>query len=303
MIGCPTLILCYHRVADGVQNPFHLCVSPTNFASHLEVLRKKADLTTLDTIGRPSRRPRVVVTFDDGYADNLLNAVPIADRLGVPLTIYVTSGMIGDRRGFWWDRLANMILREWSARVDFSVSVGDRRIAFKLGGEVPSKSVLDQVHRLLRPMPSADIDAVLESIGVQLGVDTSAPIDARPLTLDELGTLGRAAHVTIGAHTMDHVLLRAQTEDVQRRTIESSKRSLEAQLDRPIQHFAYPFGGVDSFDERTVNIARDAGFATATTTLPGSVGRLPDPYRLRRRLSMDWKRGRFRVQIARWGMA
>jgi hypothetical protein len=31
-----TLILCYHRVAEVVEDPFHLCVRPDNFAAHLE---------------------------------------------------------------------------------------------------------------------------------------------------------------------------------------------------------------------------------------------------------------------------
>ena len=36
-----------------------------------------------------------MVTFDDGYSDNLNNALPIADSKGVPLTVFVTSGLLG----------------------------------------------------------------------------------------------------------------------------------------------------------------------------------------------------------------
>jgi len=35
-----TLILCYHRVAEGVEDPFYLCVRPDNFAAHLEELSR-----------------------------------------------------------------------------------------------------------------------------------------------------------------------------------------------------------------------------------------------------------------------
>ena len=35
-----TLILCYHRVAEGVEDPFYLCVSPGNFAAHLEEMSR-----------------------------------------------------------------------------------------------------------------------------------------------------------------------------------------------------------------------------------------------------------------------
>ena len=39
-----TLILCYHRVAEGVEDPYHLCVRPGNFAAHLEELSKAREL-------------------------------------------------------------------------------------------------------------------------------------------------------------------------------------------------------------------------------------------------------------------
>ena len=48
------------------------------------------------------------MTFDDGYADNLINAVPIAEAKGVPVTIFVTSGVLGSHSGFWWDRLGTL---------------------------------------------------------------------------------------------------------------------------------------------------------------------------------------------------
>jgi peptidoglycan/xylan/chitin deacetylase (PgdA/CDA1 family) len=75
-----TLILCYHRVAEGVEDPFYLCVSPGNFAAHLEEMSRAREPSTLADVAVPSRRPRVVVTFDDGYRDNLTNALPIAER-------------------------------------------------------------------------------------------------------------------------------------------------------------------------------------------------------------------------------
>jgi hypothetical protein len=57
-----TLILCYHRVAEGVEDPFYLCVRPDNFAAHLEELSRSREPSTLADVSAPSRRPRVVVT-------------------------------------------------------------------------------------------------------------------------------------------------------------------------------------------------------------------------------------------------
>src|SRR5690348_11092144 len=104
-----TLILCYHRVAEGVEDPSFLCVSPANFAAHLEELSRAREPSTLADVSVPPHRPRVVVTLDDGYLDNLTTALPIAESKGVPITVFVTSGILGNHKGFWWDRLGTLL--------------------------------------------------------------------------------------------------------------------------------------------------------------------------------------------------
>ena len=60
--------------------------------------------------GKSQYRP-LVVTFDDGYADNLYNAKPLLERYEIPATIFLTSGCIGQNREFWWDELDRMLLQ------------------------------------------------------------------------------------------------------------------------------------------------------------------------------------------------
>jgi hypothetical protein len=52
-----TLILCYHRVAEGVEDPFYLCIRPDNFAAHLEEVSRAREPSTLADVSVPSRRP------------------------------------------------------------------------------------------------------------------------------------------------------------------------------------------------------------------------------------------------------
>ena len=44
----------------------------------------------------------ICLTFDDGYRDNYTLAYPLLKRLGVPFTIYVTTGFIDNRSPMWW---------------------------------------------------------------------------------------------------------------------------------------------------------------------------------------------------------
>ena len=81
---CKALILLYHGIAEVGSDPWSLFVTPQHFAEHLEVLRKHARPMRLrrlaQAFGNVSLASRsVVVTFDDGYANNLHNARPLLE--------------------------------------------------------------------------------------------------------------------------------------------------------------------------------------------------------------------------------
>ena len=100
-------ILLYHRVADEPLDPQLLCVSPAHFDEHLQVLRRCCRPMRLGSLASryrfglaPDRA--AVVTFDDGYADNLIGATPILERNDIPATVFVASGSVGKSAEFWW---------------------------------------------------------------------------------------------------------------------------------------------------------------------------------------------------------
>ncbi len=294
-----TLILCYHRVAEGVEDPFHLCVSPGNFAAHLEEMSRAREPSTLADVSVPSRRPRVVVTLDDGYRDNLTNALPIAESKGVPITIFVTSGILGNHSGFWWDRLGTLLRSRPPHMTEIDLPVGGRNVRLPLGSS-GIRADLDSVRSHLLPLRVIEIERALDAVSEQWQVGSAPPADAGTLTPQDLRQLAASDIVTIAAHTADHVRLRDRSAREQQDTIADSKGELERSIGRAVSHFAYPFGGRDDFDDRSVNAVRSAAFDTACTTIPGTARSSTDPYRLPRRLVMDWGRLRFRVQMQRW---
>ncbi len=294
-----TLILCYHRIAEGVEDPFRLCVHPENFAAHLEELTRSREPCSLSSLSTPSSRPRVVVTFDDGYNDNLGNALPIAEAKGVPITVFVTSGMLGDKNGFWWDRLAALLRSRPKGANEISLPIGTSTVSIPIGAR-GFRADLAAVHSHLVPLPIPEIERALDSMAAQWSAPSTAPPDARALTPDECLELAEAESVTIGAHTVDHVRLRGRAGEDQLRTITDSKKELEQLLNREVSHFAYPFGRFGDFDDGSVDAVRLAGFETACTTLPGTTTALTDRHLLPRRLVMNWGRLRFRAQLQRW---
>ena len=290
-----TLILCYHRVAEGVEDPFYLCVSPDHFAAHLEAISRAREPSTLADISVPSRRPRVVVTLDDGYRDNLTNALPIAAAKGVPITVFVTSGILGNHHGMWWDRLGTLL----RSRPPHVTDIDLPTVRLPLGSS-GLRADLDSVRRHLLPLPVTEIERALDAVSEQWQVSSAPAPDAKTLTPEDLRQLAASDIVTIGAHTVDHVRLRDRPAREQQDTISGSKAELEQSIGRAVSHFAYPFGHRDDFDDRSVDAVRSAAFDTACTAIPGTARSSTDPYRIPRRLVMDWGRLRFRAQMQRW---
>ncbi len=109
------IVLLYHRVAELESDAQWLAVTPERFAAQMDLLRSRYRVVSLRELThclREERVPRnaVVVTFDDGYADNLHNAKPILKRYGIPATVFVCTSGIQGRREFWWDELERLLL-------------------------------------------------------------------------------------------------------------------------------------------------------------------------------------------------
>ncbi len=109
------LIFLYHRVAELESDPFEQALTPQRFEEHVEVLKKYAhpiSLTGLFAALSAGRVPRrsVVITFDDGYADNLYTAMPILEKHGVPATVFVSTSPVRTQTEFFWDTLERIFL-------------------------------------------------------------------------------------------------------------------------------------------------------------------------------------------------
>ncbi len=101
-------ILLYHRIAKVSNDPVMLCVSPENFEKHIIFLKEKYKIIPLLELSnkitnKTLEGDELAITFDDGYKDNLTNALPILEKYNIPATIFVTTSQIGEKASFEWD--------------------------------------------------------------------------------------------------------------------------------------------------------------------------------------------------------
>lgn len=217
-----------------------------------------------------SHRPSpffVVLTFDDGYRDNLDHAWPVLGRHQVPWTMFVTPGFADRTARLWWLELEEAI----RVLPRFSLDWPGGGFSARTGTDTEKQLALARLYWRLRKGPEEILLAAISDLGRQAGIDPVALVERECLPWEVLRSLAGAPGVTIGAHTLSHPMLAKHPEEVARLEIAGSKARLEAELGLRIRHFAYPVGDPGSAGPREFALARAAGFDSAVTTRPGQL--------------------------------
>jgi peptidoglycan/xylan/chitin deacetylase (PgdA/CDA1 family) len=292
------LVLLYHRVAQLERDPYGLAVRPDRFAQHCEILRQRCDVVPLTEAAGDRRQ--VVITFDDGYADNAHVARPILEDAGLPATFFIAVGRLGSHNEFWSDRLEQLILGQEPGVPNIEVELAGRH----LWADIRSPSARQRTHWALywrlRPLSPPAIHQTLAQVERQLGVASVARATHRMMTVDELLELSSSGLVDIGAHTLNHPFLATLPKEEQRNEIVGSRRRLESLLDAPVRSFSYPYGGPGSFNEVTTSLVREAGYSAACTVTGGLARPGSDPFLIPRNAVGDWNADTFDRWLNRW---
>lgn len=306
------IILIYHRVSDDDFDPQLLCVSLKNFAEHMRILRSAFRPCSLGSLTGPKHLnlfspQKVVVTFDDGYADNLLNAKPILRQFGIPATVFVTTGFIGANDLPYWDELSNLFLESASLPSRLKLSVKGETKIWEFSSEppvdkswnllqesnIPRQDAYKVLCDHLRSLNAAERKETMSEIRTWSGKTEPYSVAKRFMTHEELGLLTVDSMIEIGAHTISHPSLAALPEEEQRFEIVQGKFLLEEMSGRKVCSFAYPYGGRENFTPSTVRIIKEAGFESACSNFGGTVNAGTDRYQLPRILIRNWSGDEF----------
>ncbi len=296
-IDPPVVVLIYHRVTTLPSDPQLLAVAPDNFRAQMQYLKDNFPLVRFEDDWSTAKKPAVAVTFDDGYADNALEALPILEEVGVPATFFVSTGTIGTRREFWWDELERIILGQGVFPVHFSLDDDRFGRSWPTASAAERQAFYRELHPLVQLLPPARREGWLRQLRDWARAGEEGRESQRPMTVDELRLLAGSRWVTVGAHTVTHTRLSALTEEEQRDEIVSSRRRLETLLDRSIEVFSYPFGRKCDYNGASVRSCREAGFVKVAANFPGQVHGWTDPYRLPRQLVRNWDLDTFAAKM------
>lgn len=290
-----SVVLLYHRVAALEHDPYELAVHPARFTehiAHLVALGRTAPLE--EAIGRGGGGS-VAITFDDGYADNAEVAGPLVSEAGLPATWFITADRLGQRR-FWWDRLAEALLYEHPLLPSVDTEIAGHSMWLDLSSPAARVTALAFLHRRLRMLPTSLLEDQVDQLVGQLGAPAPAE-DALTMTTGQLRELAARPRQEIGAHTLTHVQLQNQSEELQRLEVLGSVAKLTDLIGRPVRSFAYPYGSAGTVGRLAPRLAAEAGCALAVTTTSGPVQRRSDRYLLPRLTVGDWTGEEFAARL------
>lgn len=298
------MILMYHRIVDIDASPYHGIVSPNHFKQHMDYVKKNFTpirLIDIPDLIRTKSLPRrgVVITFDDGYADNYNNAVPILMHYGIPATIFVTSGYIGSRREYWWDELERIFIAPEVLSIKIPIEISGKLVELNLfESSIEQRYMyLRAFHSFIKPLPSKHRDSILRALAELNSLGEDGRELFRPMNISEIKQLSQSKLVDIGAHTITHPTLSALSSQEQKEEIIGSKKRLESIIDKPVTTFAYPYGSTKDFTEVAVDIVRSTGFNVAVSTVSGVVDLNGDLFSLPRVWAGDWDNDTFKYHI------
>ena len=252
-------ILTYHRVVDSLAiyprgHPFSgLVVGKNEFAHQLEYLRDNYQIITLsdlaDRIGRAEDTSRcVVITFDDGYLDNLTNALPLLERYQAAATIFVTTGLVNRSASLWWFELEYLLAGQ------------DRLYA--------------QIADYATKLKGLDLSQQSELLGqLRRNQRLGFSYDQMMLTWEQVSMLAAHPLITIGAHTVSHAVLARLSATQLESELSEGRQQLEDKIGKKVDLFSYPYGSIAEAAAREYAAVSKCGYRAAVTTIEAHCGK------------------------------
>jgi peptidoglycan/xylan/chitin deacetylase (PgdA/CDA1 family) len=281
-------VLMLHGVLpDADARPFNLTgkfISPEKlevFLARIARMFKVMDMKAL-VEGISSNRKfenQLLITFDDGYQNVHDHAFLLLHRMGLPFTVFVTTGYVDTRALLWADMVEFAIFHAKKALlprgilpVEHSLSAPRDRFAAAM-----------LIKELLKRQPVDEAGRLVKSLFAQVDVD---PEDPRLSAVRFLSSQGikqmAAAGVTFGGHSVTHPILSRESRERTRVEVRQCKETLEKITQGPVTCFAYPNGRRGDFNTAVKHELAQAGYALAFTTIHGLYAPGDDPLEIKR---------------------
>lgn len=267
------VVLMLHRVLASEEDaalPHRraLCIGRDSFERLLVWLQRHFDCVPLsELLACPAgARPRLALSFDDGWRDNAEQAYPLLQRYGVPASIFLATDFIGSRQRFWWEAIGETLWRDPVAAAD-ALRTPLAALGQALPAELlrdtrePARSVLlERFLQGLKALPPSTLQALADAC-------PPAP-QAETLDWAQVRAMEASGLVRFGPHGASHAILTRLDGAQLAADLARSQQVLAQHCRAPLPVYCYPNGDHSAPVREAVAAL---GYRHALATRPGLV--------------------------------
>jgi len=279
------VILMLHRVIKNKNqarlphnNP--LCIDTETFNKLIIFLKKHFEIVDLESAinSNHSLKPKLTLTFDDGWKDNILHAYPILKKHNIPASVFLSTDYIGENKGFWWESIAKKL---WQSPLSvnkehllkslnkYSISVNQNIFNTE---KTNSKSLLIlEFIQSLKDIEPQELNTLAERFFFD---NTPDALDWSDVRLMEDSGL-----IKFGPHGAQHYILTGLDQSACEHDIMRSHAALNEHCARPLKIYCYPNGNNNSVIQ---SLLSNLGYTHALSTQSGLISTKQNEYCLPR---------------------
>ncbi|RMF57192.1 MAG: hypothetical protein D6748_11725 [Calditrichaeota bacterium] len=272
------LVLTYHGVMpekyiekDHNYYAYRNVVSVEHFSQQVKFLKDHFHVVSLDELESEyllkSNKPKVLITFDDGFQNNYQYAFPVLAENHIPGHFFVTTGFIEDKKLLWTDQVTYLLLNT-------------KRREFYLPDFFPQKLELNSVEQRinaslvirgeLKKLTFERLKEVLHKLNEMFDdVDLSQanPVRYRFMNWSEIKQMANEGMI-IGSHTHNHALINVSDEVFFEKELNMSIEYLKKKANINCAYLAYPNGTINDYQIQLFPLLKKLGFKYALTQIP-----------------------------------
>jgi peptidoglycan/xylan/chitin deacetylase (PgdA/CDA1 family) len=266
-------IVTFHRIVpDSVKNKSpnkSMMLTVAQFEDLIKMISIYSNPLALETAvlyfkTKKKFPPRsIVITFDDGYADNYTNAYPILKKYKIPATVYIATKYINQNdQWFWWEEVEYFFKQNKGKKLKTAKFTSSELI------DTINRLNLTQTNRISKIRTFIhDLYKISEkerkSLITFMRGKYSHPKTHLMLKWDQVKSMTDI--FKIGSHTVNHIFLNSLSPSRISDEFTQSKCLIERKVGKKCRSISYPAGFVSS---SVIKKAIESGYDSGVTSKP-----------------------------------
>ena len=246
-------VLSYHRIipAEEAQREgvhFSMWMSPVTLEAQIRWMQsvgRIVDYRRIMDFTEPADRPLFTLTFDDGWRDNYLNALPILRKYRVPALIFLATEAVGTGDLFWPQDIATktqrIVARGEGGQVVASLrSSWPERSAGRSLPDAPATLLMARWIEELKLLNEHERNRLIERYFSHLHL-SATPLTGYVMSWEEAREM-HASGIEFGSHTHRHAILKGLPAEQIEEELRRSRSLIAKHLEIDADSFCYPNG-------------------------------------------------------------